>query len=830
MVDTGITICGQIDVLSFPDNEIWADNTTAWVKSDVDEKLYSWRGRPAAVLKISSPLAARYCGDGAEFIPAMVMSLESGEEAIDVAFENQEGEEPSPVDGDPGTGEEASPTDPDKPEAPAATNPEDQLCWTEKTKFLTNMGVALDSYSINDKGYQGKALKPTAAAVPMRSNVLTYGPWVSDNFNTSTGGTNVRTEADLAPWVFGSYATMNTYGQKIANAIAVGANRVETGSVSLPGMPQSFTPGSKFTLGGSVMGGPNLSSFSFTLGSSGASCTYEFRTHTPKIGDMTRLQIDQHKENIKKRSQTTKFLREERLNNNKTSRRIANLQSMVAKANSAYTTNPTHKASLQRIMMGEIYDIPVAGNKETDNPNRKVQRASVGTSTFAGSLVDMIWNYGGKSYLSMDGMYSPVSISGGGGQAAGAVGPEFANWITPFGHYTNIQHSVKSAPTLPVPPVRSSQYAGSSAHNLEINQKYLNPLTNKIHPVTNPHHHAKGLDGTVLSGAGHNIEIVGRGELIPDGKGGLMNSISEEDSPEKYSTDYRFLGLRGPLVLHQWGYDLEGKPVPNAIDQPLAAKSGTFVNNFDFRNIDYANSQQVARTGLKDEFLKDWLGNPSTWPVGPIDLRWDRNRGVWVSPPNFKIVAVEATSEITEYGTGTGKLINRNSAKAQSYGEELFDEKGRLIKSDANLELNNTQITITDRLGAGVGTGTKGYAFYDGFTNEYLMLGGSSSGSSVVIGKFMNQWPSLSNAKDPRNAVKKVVLYKHKENCDDYGTNITSCPWALTPQTEVVNGIEKPIQVEAINLFSNVAAAEYQTKWCALVKSGAYYILLAAEC
>ena len=810
MVDTGITLCGKIDIQSFPENEIFTTEETAWVKADVDEKLYSWRGRPATVLKISSPLTARYCGDAAEFIPAMIGNLEATEVGIDAAFEN---EYTDPADPNAGDGE-APPEDPD---ALPAENPPDPLCYTEKTAFLENMNVALDAYSINDKGYQGKAIVPSAAAVPMRSNIRTYGPWASNNFSTSAGGTNVRVEADLAPWVFGSYATMNAYGQKMANAIAVGTNKAETGSVSLPGMPQSFTPGTKFTLGASVIGGPHLSSFSFTLGSGGAICNYEFRTFTPKIGDLTRLQVENHKFNTQKRAETTKFLREERLNINRQARRIANVQSMINKASNAYTMNQTSKASLQRVIMGEAYDIPLAGNV-----SKTVARAAVGLNTLAGTAVEMIQNYAGKAFMSLDGMFSPVSIKGGGGQT-GDVGPEHPGWITPFGHYTNIQSSVRSSPTLPIPPVRNALYEGASAHDLSINQRYLNPLTNKVDPTNNPHHHFG-------EGVGHNIELVGRQPEIPDGKGGMLNSISEDGSPEKYSSDYRFLGLRGPLVLHQWGYDLEGKPVPNAIDVPIEAKEGKFVNPFDYRNIDYSDANAIAKEGLKDEFLKDWLGNPGTWPVGPIDLRWDRNRGVWVSPPSFKIVPVETTSEITEYGTGTGKLVNRNIAKGQNYGEEIYDNEGRLVKSDNNLEQNNTQITITDRLGAGVSSGTKGYAFFDGFTKEYLMIGGGGGGSSVIIGKFLNQWPSLSNVKDPRNAVKKVVLYKYTDDCSDYGSNITSCPWSLVPQTEIVNGIEKPITVEAINLFSNVAAAEYQAKWCAIVKSGSYYILLAAEC
>jgi hypothetical protein len=108
---------------------------------------------------------------------------------------------------------------------------------------------------------------------------------------------------------------------------------------------------------------------------------------------------------------------------------------------------------------------------------------------------------------------------------------------------------------------------------------------------------------------------------------------------------------------------------------------------------------------------------------------------------------------------------------------------------------------------------------------------GGGGGSSIRIGKFCNQWPSLSNVKDPANAVKKVVLYEPAESgCIGYGANLDSCPWALEPVMTNVSGVDVPLVVEAINLFANVAAHEYQTKWCALSQDGDTYYLLAAEC
>ena len=95
----------------------------------------------------------------------------------------------------------------------------------------------------------------------------------------------------------------------------------------------------------------------------------------------------------------------------------------------------------------------------------------------------------------------------------------------------------------------------------------------------------------------HSIEIVGRGAVKPKNID-INNSIDyymgrkfigkPQNQPDFYYNDLlltkkrkekegidvdyqmnqRFIGLRGPLVMHGWGYDLEGYPVPNAADEP----------------------------------------------------------------------------------------------------------------------------------------------------------------------------------------------------------------------------------------------------------------------
>lgn len=97
------------------------------------------------------------------------------------------------------------------------------------------------------------------------------------------------------------------------------------------------------------------------------------------------------------------------------------------------------------------------------------------------------------------------------------------------------------------------------------------------------------------SSSGHNIEYIARGTGIT-AIGDL--SIKKDGT---YGTDlFRPLGLKAPLVLVGWGFDLNGKPVPNK----TPGSPGT-------------------------EFADNYLRRPDIWKAGPLDARWDEERGVW---------------------------------------------------------------------------------------------------------------------------------------------------------------------------------------------------------
>jgi len=82
--------------------------------------------------------------------------------------------------------------------------------------------------------------------------------------------------------------------------------------------------------------------------------------------------------------------------------------------------------------------------------------------------------------------------------------------------------------------------------------------------------------------------------------------------------NYRFLGLRGPLNMHGWGYDTEGYPVPNAADEPFAIDEYGRPKRFKQKTI---NLGQCKFTDLSegDSFtITNNLGTDPDEPVGRI--------------------------------------------------------------------------------------------------------------------------------------------------------------------------------------------------------------------
>lgn len=667
------------------------------------------------------------------------------------------------------------------------------VCYETKPTGIQVIASVLDFNSNNNHKIQATAFIPTAVAIPVKSNIETYGPWKSSNFETSSGGVELVHDTDLCPWVFNSKAEMNTFAEELVNDRSYNKTEIETGSITVPMFPDRPL--------GFVKNGPNLTNINVSMGSGGVTTTYNFRSYTPKFGGMKTLEKNALKQNMGLINKIRKMAQDKTRKVDAINRKLKG--GGVFKDS---TLNPklTDTGTLHRVLVGETYpftqlykEVQNSGDTEftiTGSGDRTV----VGTETLQKSVVELRYDYRKKAFMSLDGIFSPVRNSG----------TDPSGTLPMYAAYSGFPNTsgAKSIYNAPNPPVKVS---GIVINDIAIDRSYLDPLQN---PFASGDHHYPG------SGAGHNIDMVGRGSGAPD-SGVIMNFYGKKDWKDRYSDEYRFLGLRGPLVLHQWGYDTQGKPIPNAIDDhDLIKNSGVFRTEIS------GVGPNAATTGLQDYFMEDWLQKPSAWPVAPVDLRFDRQRGLWVSPPEHKIVVIETETAVNAYSSGSAFLINER--ETSQYNQPIYDADGVLIKGNDDEADDNKRpkVTIEDRIGRNISQGEKSYAYFDSFSSTYLLMGGGGGGN-IKIGKFCNQWPSLSNVKDPANCVKEVVLYKKSTTCLEG----TDCPWSLEPEMVKISGVDNPLVVKAVNLFSNVPAHEYQTKWCALLQNDGNYYLLAAE-
>ncbi len=556
---------------------------------------------------------------------------------------------------------------------------------------------------------------PSAVAIPIKSNIQTYGPWYT-TVGATKGPVVFNQDDGLVPWEYNGTDTMNLAGNaRVYEGVGASMQVSELGSITIPGYPtiplgaelgayhagifgggqhlvesRTASTGNGGFLyvpqtGSSGIYGPNITNIDVRVGIGGIETSYGFRTFTPAYGFFSRFNAERIKEQAQKTLQAQKQGRE-------LQQKLARLA--VSRANQgALAKASTARESVKHLGKTRVTNTPhsiLVGQNlawTSGEDGTFTSRSLCTTQSVTDAIKELRDDFNEKAFMSMEGMFRPVSMFGGGGL------PRFGIPTTGIHNSGQYNGPVGTMPPLLMPTGLPEVVSGNkiSGYSLIINNSYLNPLMSYVT-------HSGQMYGQA---SGHDIAILGFGDSPPSGAGSMNLYVRGTGTPI-YENDYRFLALRGPLMIQGWGFDTDGKPIPNKVDIEVDASGGKFV-----------------ATGLKDVFMDNWLSKSYTWPVGPVDLRWDRYRAVW-TVPQYRMVFGEV---IGTYGSGA----NSGEYKCNLlFGDNLSGPSGTRLNVGSGAIDGNTSLVdvptfpLKNRFNTGYGSGSFVMGYYDPQQNEYF--------------------------------------------------------------------------------------------------------------
>jgi hypothetical protein len=546
---------------------------------------------------------------------------------------------------------------------------------------------------------------PDAVSFGLKSTVTTYGPWTVVGL---PGQIKVETDPSLVPWEFGSTANMNLAGNALAAEGVIGMKVAESGSVQVPGYPTIplgaelgayaggfFGGGSHlvenrthsegggsahFNYSGNWTGlyGPNITNISMSNGAQGATTNYEFRTYTPRRGTFAKLNADRLRNQGRMRIAA---LREARLKA---------LSKVSARLDVAVGNRETRKKYAEQFKKHSSSTFLVADYGESAYPTVTLKSSTYIENDMGASGIER------RSLVGLDSVFTPVSL-----RPQGGVGPYGTGLPNLVGNLAGWEDSFRNFTRAALPLAINE--TGGQSWGRAIGGRHSNPWSNPTGGFENDEVMNYQLSG---KGSGHNNTYA-----VRDNQSGLTLSMYNEASGDKtYSNTYNVVALKGPIIIQQWGYDTDGKPVPNAADDEAACLEGTFEHEF-----------------LTDNFMPGWLQKPKTWPVAPLDVRLDRMRGVWVAPPPRSKLTVVLEACLSPYEVVTALITGYNDSDPSPI---IYDSGGMIV--------DQPRIHVYDNVGSYYASGTRLYVDFDSTQNRYYPVqarnGFNAMGTTWVSG------------------------------------------------------------------------------------------------
>lgn len=162
-------------------------------------------------------------------------------------------------------------------------------------------------------------------------------------------------------------------------------------------------------------------------------------------------------------------------------------------------------------------------------------------------------------------------------------------------------------------------------------------------------------------------------------------------------TGVRTKGLRGPVLISGWGFDLCDTPVPYTV------------------------------RGEKRRFDMNLINDRRYWKTGPLYVMWDEERQVWAGGPQIVVGTADEDSLNGSLGnpdkfTMTIKRAGNSNDVLTEYGEKIL-----CSNRDANLRIDRGQWVVAARL-----------------NYEWIPIHAGGGGTGMFMGRFNDVWPKGS--------------------------------------------------------------------------------------
>ena len=474
-------------------------------------------------------------------------------------------------------------------------------------------------HTLKNIALSAEPVKPDAANVPLESRELCYGPWVDDD--SDHGSAEYEKDENLAPWNFNGYKLMNLAGAAQTELKTSGKTILESGSSKYTGLPNDAgVPGL-----GSPLGGATCTSVSFNLGVGGVTTSLTFRTFVPNFGSLAQSRLE-FMETMAKAQQ--KFQRA--FNTKAAERRQRSLlRSAIlaggggeggkvadkqANAHGGKEFGPRYMGGTSIGALGAFTsDFVEDPNRKADYPDHgkytTVVAEGIRQMTEEADLAGDSWKK--SAGVGLEGLFRPYQITKQNADfTVYELGEGGSCEICPSSPTFNAGLSTLFSPCC-------SPSTSTEGCAIEISSKSTNPFM-----TSSEAKNYASIKETFLPGNDTRTLVYGQ---TPPSDG--LKPLGEEP------TDIRPLGVKGPVVIVGWGYDTQGSPVPAEPNDPC-------------------------------KFADDWLVRPDTWKAGPLDVRWDDCKKMWVPPP-----VEQKDRNIIVYAKLKGTLDPGGTQKATPVGD-----------------------------------------------------------------------------------------------------------------------------------------------------------------